>query len=68
MSANCTSCAALALLEVAKEANGALNAMAAQVDAEWRNHDKVADRYEKIVHAFREKVKDSIAKAEGGAV
>lgn len=55
--------AAPELLEIAQEANNALNAMAAQVDAEWRNHDKAQDRHDAIVRAFRAKVRAAISKA-----
>lgn len=51
------------LLEIAQESNNALNAMASQVEAEWRDHDKAAARHDAIVMAFRAKVRAAIAKA-----
>ena len=53
------------LLAALEDSNAAINAMAAQVDAEWRNHDKAGDRNDKIVRAFREKARAAIAKARG---
>lgn len=52
------------LLEIALEANNALNSMAAQVDAEMRDHDKAAARHDAVVREFRAKVRAAIAKAQ----
>lgn len=51
------------MLEVLQEANAAINSAMAQVDAEWRNHDKAGDKHDKIVREFRAKVRDVIERA-----
>jgi len=51
------------MLEVLQEANAAINSAMAQVDAEWRNHDKAGDRHDKVVREFRAKVRAVIDKA-----
>lgn len=53
------------LLELAMEANNALNSMAAQVDAEWRSQDKAAEKHDAVVRRFREQMRAAIAKARG---
>lgn len=46
-----------ALEAALREAPAALNAMASQVDAEWRDHDKAAAKHDLVVRGFREKVR-----------
>ena len=53
------------LVEALAGANAALNAMATQVDAEWRNHDKIADQHDAVVRAYREQVRAALALARG---
>lgn len=52
------------LVEVLQEANAAINAAFAQADAEARDHDKAADRHDRIVRAFREKVRAALKLTE----
>ena len=55
-----------ALEAALREAPAALNAMASQVDAEWRDHDKAAARHDAIVMAFKKKVRQALAGDDHG--
>lgn len=49
-----------ALEAALRDAPAALNAMAAQVEAELRDHDKAAARHDLVVQTFRKKVRDAL--------
>lgn len=52
-----------ALVDALLGAEGAIQAMGSQVDAEWRDHDKAATRHDSTVRAWRAKRDAALAKA-----
>lgn len=51
------------LKRVLGKANAAINAAFAQADAEFRGHDRIADRHDAVVREFRNEVHATLSNA-----
>lgn len=55
------------VVEALRQADAALNSMAALVEAEWRDHDKAMTRHDNDVRAFRELRRNALARLGGAS-